>query len=54
VFAKAKVRLLEMVESVSIIEQCLTGLEKTKEGDIETVVRKFRPEWVSEEQKLPG
>jgi NADH-quinone oxidoreductase subunit D len=34
VFAKAKVRLLEMYESVSIIEQCLEGLKKTKEGDI--------------------
>jgi NADH-quinone oxidoreductase subunit D len=34
VFAKAQVRLLEMYESVSIIEQCLDGLEKTKEGDI--------------------
>lgn len=43
VFAKAKVRLLEMVESVSIIEQCLTGLEKTKEGHIETVVREIPP-----------
>jgi NADH-quinone oxidoreductase subunit D len=43
VFAKAKVRLLEMVESVSIIEQCLTGLEKTKEGDTETVVREIPP-----------
>lgn len=43
VFAKAKVRLLEMVESISIIEQCLTGLEKTKEGDIETTVREIPP-----------
>jgi NADH-quinone oxidoreductase subunit D len=34
VFAKAEVRLLEMYESISIIEQCLTGLEKEKEGDI--------------------
>jgi NADH-quinone oxidoreductase subunit D len=34
VFAKAEVRLLEMYESISIINQCLTGLEKTKEGDI--------------------
>jgi len=34
VFAKAQVRLLEMYESISIIEQCLNGLEKTKEGDI--------------------
>jgi membrane-bound hydrogenase subunit alpha len=34
VFAKAEVRLLEMLESVSIIEQCLEGLKKEKEGDI--------------------
>ena len=34
VFAKAEVRLLEMYESISIIEQCLKGLEKEKEGDI--------------------
>jgi membrane-bound hydrogenase subunit alpha len=35
VFAKAKVRLLEMYESVSIIEQCLEGLKKEPEGDID-------------------
>jgi NADH-quinone oxidoreductase subunit D len=34
VFAKAEVRLLEMYESISIIEQCLQKLEKEKEGDI--------------------
>jgi membrane-bound hydrogenase subunit alpha len=34
VFAKAEVRLLEMYESISIIEQCLEGLKKEKEGDI--------------------
>ena len=34
VFAKAEVRLLEMYESISIIEQCLAGLEKEKEGEI--------------------
>ncbi len=34
VFAKAEVRLLEMYESISIIEQCLSGLERTKEGEI--------------------
>ncbi len=39
VFAKAEVRLLEMYESISIIEQCLDGLKKTKEGDIEVKVR---------------
>lgn len=41
VFAKAEVRLLEMYESVSIIEQCLTGLEKTKEGDINVKVNEI-------------
>jgi membrane-bound hydrogenase subunit alpha len=39
VFAKAEVRLLEMLESVSIIEQCLEGLKKEKEGDIEVKVK---------------
>jgi len=34
VFAKAEVRLLEMYESASIIEQCIDALEKIKEGDI--------------------
>ncbi len=32
VFAKAKVRILEMYESISIIEQCLEGLKKEPEG----------------------
>ena len=41
VFAKAEVRLLEMYESVSIIEQCLTGLEKTKEEDITVKVKEI-------------
>jgi len=39
VFAKAKVRLLEMYESISIIEQCLDGLLKEKEGDIAVKVK---------------
>ncbi|MBN2348747.1 MAG: nickel-dependent hydrogenase large subunit [Bacteroidales bacterium] len=39
VFAKAKVRLLEMYESVSIIEQCLDGLKKEPEGQTEIVVK---------------
>ncbi|WP_430934485.1 nickel-dependent hydrogenase large subunit [Saccharicrinis sp. 156] len=39
VFAKAEVRLLEMYESIKIIEQCLNGLGKLKEGDIEVVVK---------------
>ena len=43
VFAKAEVRLLEMYESVSIIEQCLDGLMKEKEGEITAKV-KFIPE----------
>ncbi|HSL87166.1 MAG TPA: nickel-dependent hydrogenase large subunit [Bacteroidales bacterium] len=34
VFAKAEVRLLEMYESASIIEQCLKGLRKTSKQDI--------------------
>ncbi len=38
VFAKAEVRLLEMYESIAIIEQCLDGLKKEKEGDINVKV----------------
>ncbi|MBN2481178.1 MAG: nickel-dependent hydrogenase large subunit [Bacteroidales bacterium] len=38
VFAKVEVRLLEMYESVSIIEQCLEGLKNEKEGDIEVPI----------------
>lgn len=38
VFAKTEVRLLEMYESVKIIEQCLDKMEKLPEGDIETKV----------------
>lgn len=41
VFAKAEVRLLEMYESISIIEQCLDGLEKEKEGDINVKVKEI-------------
>src|SRR5512137_1231014 len=41
VFAKAQVRLLEMYESISIIEQCLKGLEKTKEGEVNVTVREI-------------
>ena len=41
VFAKAEVRLLEMYESISIIEQCLIGLEKEKEGDITVKVKEI-------------
>ncbi len=39
VFAKAEVRLLEMYESISIIEQCLDGLKKEKEGETEIKVK---------------
>ncbi|MDY0098988.1 MAG: nickel-dependent hydrogenase large subunit [Bacteroidales bacterium] len=41
VFAKAEVRLLEMYESISIIEQCLTGLEKTKGQDIALKIKEI-------------
>ena len=39
VFAKAEVRLLEMYESISIIEQCLEKMAHLKEGDILTTVK---------------
>jgi NADH-quinone oxidoreductase subunit D len=38
VFAKAEVRILEMYESVRIIEQCLKGLQSQPEGDTEVKV----------------
>jgi NADH-quinone oxidoreductase subunit D len=41
VFAKAEVRLLEMYESISIIEQCLEGLKKEKEGVTEVKVKQI-------------
>jgi len=41
VFAKAKVRLLELLESISIIEQCFEGLKKEPEGAIETIVKEI-------------
>jgi membrane-bound hydrogenase subunit alpha len=41
VFAKAEVRLLEMYESISIIDQCLAGLRKEKEGETEIVVKEI-------------
>lgn len=41
VFAKAKVRMLEMYESISIISQCLDGLMKEKEGDITVKVKEI-------------
>jgi membrane-bound hydrogenase subunit alpha len=39
VFAKAEVRLLEIYESISIIEQCLTKMALLKDGDIVTMVK---------------
>ncbi|MBE0653332.1 MAG: nickel-dependent hydrogenase large subunit [Bacteroidales bacterium] len=37
VFAKAEVRLLEMYESIKIIQQCLDKMEKIPEGEIENI-----------------
>ncbi len=41
VFAKTEVRLLEMNESISIINQCLEALKKEKEGDITVKVNEI-------------
>ncbi len=41
VFAKAEVRLLEMYESIKIIEQCLNKMMREKEGDTEIQVREI-------------
>jgi NADH-quinone oxidoreductase subunit D len=41
VFSKAEVRLLEMYESLSIIEQCLDKMKKEKEGEIAAEVREI-------------
>ncbi len=41
VFAKTEVRLMEMFESVSIIEQCLEKIKKEKEGDISIKVKEM-------------
>ena len=41
VFAKTEVRLLEMFESVSIIEQCLEKIKKEKKGDIAVKVKEI-------------
>ncbi|MCX7957247.1 MAG: NADH:ubiquinone oxidoreductase, partial [Endomicrobia bacterium] len=38
VYDKAIIRILEMYESVKIIKQCLSGLKKEPEGDIEAKV----------------
>lgn len=41
VFAKAQVRLLEMYESISILEQCLDGLKKTEGQEITVKVNEI-------------
>ena len=41
VFAKAEVRLLELLESIKIIRQCLTYLGKNAEGDIKVKVKEI-------------
>jgi NADH-quinone oxidoreductase subunit D len=41
VFAKAEVRLLEMYESVSIIEQCIDALARMKEGDVALTINEI-------------
>lgn len=43
IFAKAVVRLLEMYESIKIIEQCITGLEKTKGAPICANIKEVPP-----------
>jgi len=53
VFAKAEVRLLEMYESISIIEQCLEGLKKEKEGEIEVKVKDIPAGWGTGHAEAP-
>ncbi len=53
VFAKAEVRLLEMYESISIIEQCLEGLKKEKEGEIEVKVKDIAAGWGTGRAEAP-
>ncbi len=53
VFAKAEVRLLEMYESISIIEQCLEGLKKEKEGDINVKVKDIPEGWGTGRAEAP-
>jgi len=43
IFAKAVVRCLEMLESVKIIDQCLTGLEKTEGSPICAQIKEIPP-----------
>ena len=53
VFAKAEVRLLEMYESISIIEQCLEGLKKEKEGETEVKVKEIPAGWGTGRAEAP-
>ncbi len=53
VFAKAEVRLLEMYESISIIEQCLEGLKKEKEGEISVKVKEIPAGWGTGRAEAP-
>lgn len=53
VFAKAEVRLLEMYESISIIEQCIEGLQKEKEGDIVVKVKEIPVGWGTGHAEAP-
>lgn len=53
VFAKAEVRLLEMYESISIIEQCLEGLKKEKEGEINVIVKNIPSGWGTGRAEAP-
>ncbi|MFC2151575.1 nickel-dependent hydrogenase large subunit [Bacteroidota bacterium] len=53
VFAKAEVRLLEMYESISIIEQCLEGLKKEKEGEIDVKVKDVGAGWGTGHAEAP-
>jgi len=41
VFAKAEVRLLELIESIKIIRQCLDYLQKNETGDIKAKVKEI-------------
>ncbi|MDP3113436.1 MAG: nickel-dependent hydrogenase large subunit [Candidatus Cloacimonadaceae bacterium] len=43
IFAKAEVRLLELYESISIIQQCLQLIKKEGAGDIKTKVKEIPP-----------
>src|SRR6056297_2642749 len=53
VFAKAEVRLLENYESIKIIEQCLEGLKKEKEGETEVKVKEIPAGWGTGHAEAP-